>query len=682
MSAVQRISPEIRDIHVPAPLRDLPLWMVWAYEQHEDEPKPRKVPQYSMGGRRYGQQGNAADRAKLTTFAVAREAAARRGLDGVGFALMDDAGIIALDFDKCVTDGKVDPVVLELVQGTYAELSPSGTGVRAFFTGAADVLGNRKSGAKEGRIGVETFSSNGFVTVTGWMLDHVELMGWDNRIAPLPQRVIDFCRSRFDGEGPAPVDPDDFTIGYEPKLNIPVEDIADLLAQLDPDMDRDGWIRVGMAVHHETSGSEDGFDVWHDWSEQGSKYPSEEALRQQWESFDRPTGIRRRQVTMASVLRMVKEATRLSHDPQAIMDKAEAMAAELPRSTGLHTPEGYAGKFPITSAFTMTQSKPVDWLIKGVLPAADLLLLYGASGAGKSFVALDMAIAVAQGLPWRGRKTRRGKVLIVAAEGAGGYGNRILAASKHLGVDPSELDVGLVTVPPNLLLEEDVASLIAAIKTVPGISLIIIDTFAQTTPGANENAAEDMGRALAHCRTIRMAVDATVLLVHHAGKDLQRGSRGWSGIKAAVDTEIEVSRDPESAHREIRITKQKDGRDGEVWGFQLETVVLAMDEDGDEITSCVVLEAERPAVASDTERKGVKRRGRVELHVIETMASFGTADAVGLERLICAAVDSMPPPDPGNRDTRRQTVMRAIQKISREVEGPLKLQGGTVVFYE
>ena len=123
---VQRISPEVRDIHVPLPLRNLPLWCVWAFEQHEDEPKPRKVPQYSAGGRRFGIQGSPADRAKLTTFAVARDAAAKRGLDGVGFTLMADTGVIALDFDKCVVDGRVDRSVLDLVVGTYAEYSPSG----------------------------------------------------------------------------------------------------------------------------------------------------------------------------------------------------------------------------------------------------------------------------------------------------------------------------------------------------------------------------------------------------------------------------------------------------------------------------------------------------------------------------------------------------------------------------
>jgi putative DNA primase/helicase len=303
--------PELCDMQAPAPLRDLPYWLLWRYETRPGETKPRKVPYYPSGERRYGQQGSPSDLARLTTFSAAREAAVRRGMEGVGFAHTQAGGIITLDFDKCVVDGKVDPTVLALVQGTYAEFSPSGTGVHAIFAGPCDVLANSKSYATPDCFGVEAFSSVGFTTFSGWMLDHVDLVGLQDTAAPLSPRVIDYCRERF-GRTPTShaVDPDDFTIGHEPKIsNLHEEDIGDLLAKLDPDMGRDEWIRVGMAVHHQTDGSEDGFWLWNDWSEQGGKYNSEESLRQQWESFDRPMAGRRR-VTMATVLGMVRDLER------------------------------------------------------------------------------------------------------------------------------------------------------------------------------------------------------------------------------------------------------------------------------------------------------------------------------------------------------------------------------------
>ncbi len=681
MAAVQRIAPHLRDIHVPAALRDLPYWLLWRYETRPKETKPRKVPYYPSGERRYGQQGSPPDLARLTTFSAAREAAVRRGMEGVGFAHTQAGGIITLDFDKCVVDGKVDPAVLALVQGTYAEFSPSGTGVHAIFAGPCDVLANSKSYATPERFGVEAFSSVGFTTFSGWMLDHVDLVGLQDTAAPLPQRVVDYCRERF-GRTPTShaVDPDDFTIGHEPKIsNLHEEDIGDLLAKLDPDMGRDEWIRVGMAVHHQTDGSEDGFWLWNDWSEQGGKYNSEESLRQQWESFDRPMAGRRR-VTMATVLGMVRDLERATVSTSELIVRAEALVADLTPAQGVQTPAGYTGMFPISTALTAIGRKPVDWLIKNVLPASDLIMLYGASGSGKSFVALDMALAIATGRPWMGQKTRQGKVVIIAAEGAGGYGTRLQALCQHHGVDPATLDIGLITVPPNLLNNEHVVELVASLRTVEGISMIIVDTLAQTTPGANENAGEDMGLALSNTRAIGDTTDTTVMLVHHNGKDASKGARGWSGMRAAVDCEVEVSRDRETNIGQILLTKQKDGRDGLKWNFRLENVVLSMDEDGDEITSCVIVETE--AAAKTEERKGVKRRGRVETHIIEIMSTFPSRDAVEMEQIVRAAVDAMPAPEDGGRDTRRQNVVRALQKLSRETDGPLKVVGNTVIFYE
>jgi len=81
MSAVTTINPQVRQVEAPTALRELPGWLLWRYETHPGEAKPRKVPHYVGGGRRYGKQGSPEDRAKLTTFGVAREAAARQGWD-------------------------------------------------------------------------------------------------------------------------------------------------------------------------------------------------------------------------------------------------------------------------------------------------------------------------------------------------------------------------------------------------------------------------------------------------------------------------------------------------------------------------------------------------------------------------------------------------------------------------
>ena len=225
------------------------------------------------------------------------------------------------------------------------------------------------------------------------------------------------------------------------------------------------------------------------------------------------------------------------------------------------------------------------WIIKGLLPDAELVVLYGESGSGKTFMALDMAGAVARGVEWRGRRVKQGRVVYVAAEGAGGFRNRLEAYLHHNHIETA--GVGVIAAAPNLLVANDIKDLIAAIGRA---DLVIVDTLAQTMPGGNENAGEDMGKALAHCKAIKRHTGAMVILVHHSGKDASRGARGWSGLRAAADAEFEVVRDGD--RRGLRVTKLKDGDDYGEHGFELQQVELGVDEDGDKVTSCVVVETE------------------------------------------------------------------------------------------
>lgn len=78
-------------------------------------------------------------------------------------------------------------------------------------------------------------------------------------------------------------------------------------------------------------------------------------------------------------------------------------------------------------------------------------------------------------------------------------------------------------------------------------------------------------------------------------------------------------------------------------------------------------------------RLNVKRRGRVESHVVETLALFADKDVIEAEELISKAVETLPPPKEGERDIRRQTVIRAINSLSREQSGPLFAAGEKVV---
>lgn len=684
MATVLKIRPEVRAIQAPAPLRDLPGWLLWRFEQYEGESKPRKVPFYHSGTRRHGQQGSPQDRAQLTTFSVARDAAARRGFDGVGLALMPEWGVVALDFDRCVAeDGSLPPEIEQIVARTYAEYSPSGKGIRAFVRGD---LGNHKSAfGPEGSWGLETFSSTGYVTLTGDILDDVDFIGHNNTIAETDAHIHKICMGRFNKNTTKQLN-DDFMAGYEPILNLLVSDVQDALDVLDPDMGRDGWVVCGMGMHHQFSGDEEGFDLWNDWSSNGSKYPGEESLRSQWESFTRRQGPGRRQVTMASVLKMAREAR--ADDTKRVATVAEAQAraevlvADLPESKGAFTPAGFAGKFPVLSAAVMMAQKPIEWLIKGVVPAADLGMIFGQSGSGKSFAAFDMAAAIARGTDWRGHRARQGTVVIITAEGGGSYGKRIQAYCNFHKLDASALPIGIINAAPNILEADDIGELTASICVLGEVAAIIVDTLAQVTPGANENTSEDMGRALANAMVLRKATGAMVILIHHSGKDQARGARGWSGIKGALDVEIEVSRDEMTDAREIRLSKMKDEEDGLRFAFKLEIVTLGTDSDGDEYRSCVVVEDEvklKHAAQSNLHNAGIKTRSEWQVAVIEA-ASTWTGQTSSRDQLIKATMAITIKAKKGP-DRRRENINRAIDQLGREKDGPIGAKGDLIIFY-
>ncbi len=252
--------------------------------------------------------------------------------------------------------------------------------------------------------------------------------------------------------------------------------------------------------------------------------------------------------------------------------------------------EPVENRFRVKSVTEFMTAAPMHWLIRGVLPSAALIVMYGASGSGKTFMALDLAGAIARGVPWCGHKVRKGRVIYVAAEGAGGARKRFHAYCQANDLDPDSLDVGIVDVAPNLMEKGNALLLAKAIADWhPDVCLIILDTFAQVMAGGNENSGEDVGKALGNCKILNRVIGCPVMLLHHSGKDESRGARGWSGLKAAADAELEVlSCDGDHV---MTVTKMKDGDDRAEYPFRLDIIDLGQDLEGDlgdRITSCVV----------------------------------------------------------------------------------------------
>ena len=120
--------------------------------------------------------------------------------------------------------------------------------------------------------------------------------------------------------------------------------------------------------------------------------------------------------------------------------------------------------------------------------------------------------------------------------------------------------------------------------------VLCLDTLNRAAPGMDENDSKSMGEVITAAKAIQAELGGLVLLVHHTGKDATKGMRGHSSLHAALDAAIEVCRDGD--RREWKMHKSKDGEDGEAHPFRLDVVELGIDDEGEPLTSCVVVPEE------------------------------------------------------------------------------------------
>jgi RecA-family ATPase len=185
---------------------------------------------------------------------------------------------------------------------------------------------------------------------------------------------------------------------------------------------------------------------------------------------------------------------------------------------------------------------PLTWLIEQFLQKGSLALMFGEPGTGKTFYALDIACAVALGRDWRGKPTAQGSVAYVAAEDSIGVRNRLEVYCRVNQINPADLDLHVTANGANLLDGKWVDSYIQALKQISNLTLVVIDTLAASTPGGDENNSASMGMFIYLCKWIQIETGASVLVVHHCGKDISKGARGWSGLRGAADTVIFLRR--------------------------------------------------------------------------------------------------------------------------------------------
>ena len=271
------------------------------------------------------------------------------------------------------------------------------------------------------------------------------------------------------------------------------------------------------------------------------------------------------------------------------------------------------------------EDEPVEWLIDNVLPKKAFAALYGPPGSYKSFVALDIAEAVATGRAWMGREVQAaGAVLYICGEGFGGIGARIKACKMHNRTQAGA-EIYVIRAAINLRSSaEDFDLLVASIKdlmerTGVQFELVQIDTLARAFGGGNENNSEDMGAFIHNAGRIQRMLGCAMMVLHHSGKDATKGLRGHSSLLGAVDTQLELMKidsipnpsGPIAGSGILTISKQKDGQDGVKIGFEMVKVEIQASALGiSDAQISLAVRASDEAIQQEMQQQAVNRQDK------------------------------------------------------------------------
>ncbi len=322
-----------------------------------------------------------------------------------------------------------------------------------------------------------------------------------------------------------------------------------------------------------------GLDLFCDWSEKGELAEIKEDPGRVYRSFQPPFALGAKFI--------FDQAQRLGGFTGHVAATWHEEIPDAPESIFQPDPPAPKRKYnflPFAVAADGAMQDSTSPLIKGLLDQGAMTVLYGPSNVGKTFAAMDISYHIAAGVPYAGMRVTRGAVLYVAAEGGRGAKRRVRALRDKYAAQGDDVQFFLLASSVDLRRPDaDLKPLISAIQELGfEFVLIVIDTLSRAMAGGDENSSVDMGFIVNHFDALRAHTRAHLLVVHHSGKNAAAGARGHSLLRAATDTEIEVSEGL------IEVTKQRDLDKSWSSGFALETRVLGVDGDGDPITSCTV----------------------------------------------------------------------------------------------
>lgn len=297
----------------------------------------------------------------------------------------------------------------------------------------------------------------------------------------------------------------------------------------------------------------------------------------------------------------------------------EEIRAQLEMATPWEGPfTGPDATFRLLSDVELEQQPPLAWCVENFIPAGAFAVLYGPPGALKTSLALDIASCIASGRAFHTRAVHRAPALYVIAESGGAFSARLRAWKRHRAVVES-IPLYFLPHPVQLTSPRDIDALIRAVGAMPSKpGLIVIDTLSRCLVGADENAAKDLGVAVAAVDRIRAATSGAVLLVHHSGKTGQH-ERGSSVLRGACDVMLAV--ECKRGLLSVRCEKMRDAP-----AFPPLTFTVEVQDLGDGHSACVLTPAATSMEIADSQhQQGVVLASHRQ--ALDVLKGFGKAGA-------------------------------------------------------
>ncbi len=306
---------------------------------------------------------------------------------------------------------------------------------------------------------------------------------------------------------------------------------------------------------------------------------------------------------------------------------------ELAAACGIDPPTTAKPRTTFAPLGELLKTPPAEnWIVKSLIPANSIIVLFGNSGDGKTFVTIDLLCHIAAGLPWLGHKTRQGPVMYLAGEGQHGIIRRFKAwFEAHPGHDDAAANILIRTIPAALCDPVATADLLAEIAAMPvKPQAIAIDTLARNFGPGDENSTKDMSAFVAALDALRtVSGGAAILLPHHSGHGDKGRARGSSVLKGAIDTEFCIER------KDTRITmscsKMKDADEPPPLAWLLTRQDLPWaDEDGVPMNSAVLVPTQEEQSGTFEKKARLPAAQRIAVDALKSTLIRDGVDADGV----------------------------------------------------